>query len=166
MLGRNCLHTVSILIIAITIKILKKRTIPFSPPVSPSRSPSNPPRDLLKGKKWRCPLFRPKKWLEKCINRDKKISQQKSVIHRLLLKGLHVWQCRWLRQPPLPKTTTSYSSPLFLLFLITYISSCGLGKCTTAHGREGGGAQDNFQLIITQLMMILMMIMIKNTACF
>ena len=36
----------------------------------------------------------------------------------------------------------------------TYISSCGLGKCTTAHGREGGGAQDNFQLIITQLMMI------------
>ena len=74
--------------------------------VSPSRSPSNPPRDLLKRKKWRCPLFRPKKWLEKCINRDKKISQQKSVIHRLLLKGLHVWQCRWLRQPTLPKTTT------------------------------------------------------------
>ena len=52
------------------------------------------------------------------------------------------------------KNNNTHSSPLFLLFLITYISSCGLGKCTTAHGREGGGAQDNFQLIITQLMMI------------
>ena len=59
-------------------------------------------------------------------------------------------------------TKTTTSSALFLLFLITYISSCGLGECTTAHGREGGGAQDNFQLIITQLMMTTQLMIITQ----